>query len=84
MPIPAIARVLNEAKNIQSIFKLVDKSPVNPIKDLMAIIINEVPTAFFMGKPANKTKAGMIKKPPPAPTNPVKAPTNKPSIIITG
>ncbi len=84
MPIPTIDKALKELRKTQSIFKLVDKSPVNPIKDLMAIIINEVPTAFFMGKPANKTKAGMIKKPPPAPTNPVKAPTNKPSIIITG
>ena len=79
-----IDKALNELRNIQSIFNVVDKSPVKPMSDFMAIIIKEVPTAFFIGNPASKTKAGMIKNPPPAPTNPVKAPTNKPSIMITG
>ena len=48
----------------------------------MEIIIREVATALFIGKLANNTKAGMIKKPPPAPTRPVRIPTTKPSIII--
>ena len=39
---------------------------------------NDVPTACFIGKPAKKTKAGIIKKPPPAPKNPVTNPTKKP------
>lgn len=59
-------------------------SPMKPIKDLMAMISNEVATAFFMGNLANKTKAGIIKKPPPAPTIPVKTPTTNPSNMMRG
>ena len=61
----------------------VPKSPVKPSNDLKEIIISEVPIAFFISKPVNNTKAGTIKKPPPAPTKPVTAPTTKPSNKIT-
>ena len=48
--------------------------------DLRAIIIKEVPIAIFISNPANKTNAGIIKKPPPAPTKPVTTPTTRPSV----
>ncbi len=41
---------------------------------------NDVPTAVLNFNPVKKTKAGIIKNPPPAPTKPVKKPINKPSI----
>ncbi len=44
-------------------------SPKKPINDFAAIITREVPTASFIGNFDKITKAGMIKKPPPAPTN---------------
>tara|TARA_B110000971_G_scaffold100951_1_gene103849 strand:- start:245 stop:418 length:174 start_codon:yes stop_codon:yes gene_type:complete len=49
--------------------------------DFIVIITRDVPIAIFISSPANKTKAGIIKNPPPAPTNPVIAPTTIPSII---
>ena len=52
---------MKESKNIQSICSC-PKSPVKPIKDLIAIIIREVATAFFIGNLAKSTKAGIIKK----------------------
>ena len=48
------------------------------------IFNKEVATAFFIGNFANNTKAGIIKKPPPAPTIPVMAPTIIPSAMISG
>ena len=68
---------------VQSIV-LLPRSPVNPIKDLAAMINNEVPTACFIGSLLNITSAGIIKNPPPAPTNPVNIPTNAPSNKIIG
>ena len=50
----------------------------------MAIMRSEVPIANRIGNLANITKAGMIKKPPPAPTKPVNAPTNKPLFAKMG
>jgi len=47
----------------------------------MLIINNEVPTAVLKGSPVKKTKAGIIKNPPPAPTSPVKNPMMSPSSI---
>ena len=35
------------------------------------MITKDVPIAIIISSPANKTKAGIIKNPPPAPTNPV-------------
>ena len=56
----------------------------NPKIDFKAIIISEVPIAFFIPKLVNTTKAGIIRNPPPAPTKPVTAPTKRPSINING
>ena len=56
----------------------------NPVSDLKAMMIKEVPTATFMSILANRTKAGMIKNPPPAPMSPVTPPTKNPSIKING
>lgn len=83
MIMPMTDKPVKLNKNSQSISKLLI-SPRNPIKDLTAIIRSEVPIAFFIGIFANNTNAGMIKKPPPAPTNPVSKPTRIPSIAITG
>ena len=61
-------------KKGQSIFNDNWKSPIIPINDFKKIIIKEVPIAFFIDSPPNKTNIGIIKKPPPAPTNPVTNP----------
>ncbi len=40
----------------------------NPIKDFRVTITRDVPMAFLISIFANSTNAGMIKKPPPAPS----------------
>lgn len=67
-----------EARNVQLIFVSM-LPPVNPIKEFTAIISNEVPMAIFIGILDSKAKAGIIKKPPPAPTIPAIKPTAAPS-----
>ena len=81
IPITEIA--VKEVSSSQSICNC-HRSPVNPIRDLIAMIIKEVATAFFIGNLAKRTKAGIIKKPPPAPTNPVNIPIINPSIVKSG
>jgi len=81
--IPITDMPVKLSKNSQSIIKF-STSPINPINDLIAIINNDVATAFFIGSLANKTKAGIIKNPPPAPTIPVSIPTTNPSTSIRG
>ena len=61
---------VKELKNFQSI-EMVCTSPKNPISEFIAMMKSEVPTAFFIGNLANKSNDGIIKKPPPAPTNPI-------------
>ena len=78
---PVTDKLVNNNKNVQLI-SVIPISPKNPKRDLTDIISKDVATAFFIGRLANKTKAGIIKKPPPAPTIPVSKPTIKPSIII--
>ena len=56
------------------------KSPPKPMLEFIKIINNEVPTACFIGKLAKNNNAGIIKKPPPAPKNPVTIPTKNPII----
>ena len=74
--------VVNNDNKAQSKLKLsLPTSPKKPNNDLIAIIINDVATAFFIGKFAKRTSAGIIKNPPPAPTIPVNTPTTKPSIV---
>ena len=48
------------------------------MSELNVIIIKEVATACLIVNLANKTNAGTIINPPPAPTNPVKTPTPNP------
>ena len=80
---PKIDKLQKASKNFQSIVKCC-KSPVNPIKELIEITINEVATASFIGNLAKNTKAGTIKNPPPAPTKPVTIPTTNPCKISNG
>ena len=55
------------------------RSPINPIRELSVIIKSELPIAIFISRPASKTKDGIIRNPPPAPTIEVNIPTKKPS-----
>ena len=48
------------------------------INDFTKIIIKEVPIAFFIDNPPNKTNIGIIKNPPPTPINPVNNPIINP------
>ena len=82
--IPPTAMAEKTNRKLQSMACPRPRSPKNPSKDFDAIIINEVPTACFMGNFAKTTSAGIIRKPPPAPTNPVTNPTISPSTSING
>lgn len=75
--IPAIEKLVNLSKNNHSIGVLL-KLPAKPIKELTAMIINEVATAFFIGNLAENNSVGIIRKPPPTPTKPVNAPIKIP------
>jgi len=81
--IPIIANAVMDNINVQSII-CSPPSPKKPISDFAAMITKDVPTASFIGNLLRTTKAGIIKKPPPAPTNPVKTPTIPPSNKISG
>ena len=72
------------ARNFQSISMFIASPRKKPIKDLMAIIIKDVPTATFISTFAKMTNAGIIKNPPPAPIKPVMLPTKRPSNKING
>ena len=74
---PAVAIDVIRTKNSQLILKW-PISPVNPTRELSAMISNEVPIATFMGILINRTKAGINKKPPPAPSKPVAKPIATP------
>lgn len=78
MKIPTIAIADILPKKFQSIFRSFTDEK-NPIRELIDIITKEVPMATFMGIFRKLTNAGIIIKPPPAPTNPVKNPTTEPS-----
>ena len=66
MKIPTIERLEKSKRKGQSI-SCFPISPVKPSNELTAMIKIEVATAFFMGKYAKKTSAGIIINPPPAP-----------------
>ena len=83
MKIPTTDIAVNFIKRFQSIAECsLLRNPIKPMAELIAIINSDVPTADFIGNFAKKTRAGIIRKPPPAPTNPVMAPTNDPIKII--
>ena len=69
-------------RKVQSMAGWVATSLAKPMSELAAIISSEVPTASRMGSRANSTRAGMIMKPPPAPTSPVTVPTAAPCAAI--
>ena len=78
--IPTTERAVKRIRKSHSIFKK-DKSVVNPISEFKVIITKDVATACFMVNLENKTNAGTIIKPPPAPSSPVKIPTPRPITI---
>ena len=80
--IPIIDNAAIDNNKVQSIIYSSEILPINPMLEFNTIITNEVPIAFFIGSFAKMTNAGIIKNPPPAPTNPAKNPTPKPIIII--
>ena len=53
---------------------MVCMSPVNPMSEFRVMMIKEDPTAFFMGRLAHSTSAGIYKKSPLAPITPVMVP----------
>lgn len=79
---PTMAMAVIVSKNDQSIGR-VSKSPKKPVSELSAIIKSEVPVAVFIGKPVSRTNAGMMRKPPPAPTKPVSSPIKVPSKMMS-
>lgn len=81
--IPNMAKLETINNKLQLII-VSSPSPAKPINDFAAMITKEVPTASFIGSFDNSTNAGMIKKPPPAPTKPVNTPTTIPSNNIIG
>lgn len=78
MTIPIIAINVILIKKLQSISKWFTEEK-NPIRELREMMTKEVPMATFIGIFKKLTNAGIIIKPPPAPTNPVKIPTTEPS-----
>lgn len=80
--IPTIERILTVPKNIRLIDKW-ERSHTKPSNDLIAIIISDVPMTCLIGSFVRYKSAGMIKNPPPAPTNPVIPHTTNHSNPIT-
>ena len=80
--VPTTVSAMNGKINIQSTSAPFPKEPKKPTRDLMEMIIRDVPTAISMDMPNKTTSTGTIKKPPPAPTNPVMAPTTSPSAAM--
>ena len=77
MNIPAIAIEEIVPRNFQLMVKW-PRSPANPTSEFKAMINSDVPTAFFISRPSNKTKVGIIRNPPPAPSKPVVRPMTIP------
>lgn len=75
--IPPTANNVNGIRSFQSIV-IVLILPKNPKNEFIDIIANEVPTATFILRLLSFVNAGIIIKPPPAPTIPVKHPIHKP------
>lgn len=71
---PTADKAVKDNRKSQSI-SLFWISPEKPINELMVMTNNEVAIAFLMVKRASLISAGTIKKPPPAPINPIKTPT---------
>ena len=78
--IPTTDRAVKVRRKVQSCFTI-DIVLKNPKIEFMEMIKSEVATAFFILTPRSITKAGTIKKPPPAPIKPVIIPTKSPCEI---
>ena len=74
MKIPAIENAVNGSRKFQFTSVCV-RPPIKEERQFIVIINNDVPIAFFIGNLKNRTNAGMIRNPPPAPTSPVSVPT---------
>lgn len=74
---PVIAINETVKRNIQFVLKC-PVSPIKPDREVNAMMKSDVPIAFFIGKCSNSTNAGINKKPPPAPRNPVTKPMLNP------
>src|SRR5699024_2741872 len=57
--------------------------PPNAAPLFITMANSDVPMAKWMGNPPKSTNAGTMRKPPPAPTKPVTAPTKTPSSAET-
>ena len=67
-------KMVRKVQSCATIFMVLKK----PSIEFIAMMINEVATALFIGNPISITNAGTIKNPPPAPINPVIMPTKSP------
>ena len=54
------------------------------MSEFIEMMTNEVPIDFLIGNFKKLIKAGIIKNPPPAPTNPVNIPTVGHSAMMRG
>ena len=75
---PKAEQTVQKNKNFQFISTAELKSPKKPKVVVMDITNNDVAIAFVSWIPVVKMRAGTIKKPPPAPTNPVTKPIPAP------
>lgn len=75
--IPTTDNTEKESKNNQ-LTVILSKENIKPKMELIAMMNKEVATASFIEIPSRSIKAGTMRKPPPAPINPVIIPTNSP------
>ena len=62
----------------KNIIPITHTSTAKPKSDVIEMIVRDVPIAFFIGIFNSMIKAGISKKPPPAPKRPVTRPINTP------
>src|SRR5690625_1690868 len=74
---PPIARAV-KARVTGQLMLTAKTCPPRAAAFFITIVSSEVPMARCIDNPANTTRAGTIRNPPPAPTNPVTAPTPAP------
>ena len=67
--IPKIANAVSFKRKLQLNRKWL-ASVANPMTQFIVIMSSDVATASFIGKPANKTRLGISKNPPPIPDSP--------------
>lgn len=78
---PIIIPTMEMDETVASSFQLIGTLCIevkNPIREFREMMTSEVPMATFIGVLSKLTSAGIIIKPPPAPTKPVSTPTTDP------